>query len=364
MATTPIEQINQGLDIIESKFRRSHDQLETKQRELQDEILQLKQRGVMQPGNPAEGFATKGSSLGAQVVKQIEANADLLQKTRSLRFECKAAGDAVTSASGRVIVSGGVGAPTQMPYGIQAALRRDPANGISALEYHRFTGIEGAAGVQAGEGADKPAVRPTHTAVTQAALTVAGWTVVSRQAMNDSAELMQAVDITLAREIEKAMDATMCGGNVNPAWAGLLSLATAHTSLIYGDLWDAASEAAATMMTGGFRPDVIGISPADWLAITTAKNPTSDDYYSGSYLAPLPETLRGMRIALSPSVTAGKCLVLDSGQIDARLVDQYEVTVGYTGDQFTQNLVTLLAETRIIPVYRSVGAARLVTPKA
>lgn len=359
-----VELINKGFDIIEGKFKESAErvnEIEVKQRELADEIFQIKQRGALHGG--MGDITPPVRTLGAQVCKAIEENRELLMKTRSIRFDVKAAGDAVTTSQGRNIQSGGVGAPTRMPYGIQSALRRDSAGGITSLEYQRFTGVEGAAGVQAGEGAEKPAVRPTHTPVTQSALTVAGWTVLSKQAMNDSQELMQAVDVVLSREIAKAMDAVINGGNVNPAWAGLLALATDHTSAVYGDLWDAASEAASTMMVAGFMPDVIAISPADWLAIMTAKNPTTADYYSGSYLAPLPETLRGLKIAISPSVTAGKCLVLDSGQIDARVVDQYEVSVGFTGNQFTENLATVLAETRIIPVFRSVGSARLVTPK-
>lgn len=356
-----VELIRKGLDTIESKIDALDQRHTEKQRELADEILQLKQRGSMLSAPLETG---RRASLGSMVARQIDENRDLLQKTNALRFEVKAAADPVTTAQGRTIASGGVGSPTQMPYGIQSALRGDPAAGITALEYQRFTGIEGAAGVQAGEGAGKAAVRPTHTAVTQASLTVAGYTVLSRQAMNDSRELMQAVDVVLAREIAKAMDATINGGSVNPVWTGLLSLATAHTSTVYSDLWDAASEAASAMLVAGFMPDVVAISPADWLAVCVAKNPTTDDYYSGSFLAPLPEMLRGMRIAISPSVTAGKCLVLDSGQVDARPVENFTVQIGFTDDQFTRNLATILAETRIIPVYRAVGAARLVTPSA
>ncbi|MCB1930435.1 MAG: phage major capsid protein [Rhodocyclaceae bacterium] len=351
----------QMLEDMVSRVEQHHENNQAKFRELDDELLALKQRGAIMSN---EGNLSHVQGMGDQVVKRLAENADLLAKTRSVRFTVKAAGDAVTTSQGRNIQSGGVGAPTGMPYGIQSGLRIVPSSGVSALEYHRYTGSEGAAGVQAGEGAAKGAVRPTHTAVTQSALTVAGYTNMSRQALNDSAELKQAVDVTLRRAVATSLDSAMNTGNVTPSWSGLLTLATDHTSTVYEDLWDAASEAASTMMTAGFMPDVIGISPAEWLAIVVAKNATSGDYYSGSYLAPLPETLRGMRVVISPTVTAGKCLILDSGQIELRQVEDFDIAIGYVDDQFTKNMVTVLAETRVIPVFRAVGAARLVTPFA
>ena len=360
----PVAQINEGLDVIEGKFMRSHEKLETKQRELQDEILQLKQRGVLQPGNPGDSFASKGDSLGNQVVKMLDENRDLLAKTRQVRFEVKAAGDVVTTTSGRNIVTGGVGAPTGLPFGVQNGLTINPAMGVSAVEYFRYSGVEGAAAVQAGEGASKPAVRPTHTAIVQSALSVAGWCKLSRQAMSDSAELRQAIDVTLRREVGKALDLAVMTANVTPAWAGLKPLATAYTSLVYQTLWDSASEAVSTMMLAGFVPDTVVVAPAEWLSIQVAKNVTTGDYFSGSYLGPLPENMRGLRVVVSPNMDAGKVMVLDSTQVELKLVEDFAVEVAYVDDDFIKNQVTVLGELRVIPVFRSVGAARLITPKA
>lgn len=331
-----------------------------KQAEMADEILQLKQRGAMN----GIGFTPEQNSAGAQVAKQLSENAELLAKTKSLRLEIKAASDVVTTASGRNLVAGPVGAPTDgMVLGVQNGLRIVPASGASAVEYFRLTTVEGAAGVQAGEGAVKPAVRPGHTAIVQPALTVAGWTSMSRQALSDSNELRNAVDVTLKREIGKALDTLLMDGNVTPAFDGLLTLATAVTSATYTKLWDAASEAQANMAVAGYLADTVVLSPTDWLGAQVAVNATTGDYFSGSYLGPLPESLRGMKVIISPEMTAGKILVLDSQQIELRVVDEMSVEVNYVNDDFIKNKATILAELRVIPVYRSVGAARLVTPK-
>ena len=344
------------LEKIEHKFIG----FDTEQRVMAERLLELEQKGTARK----DDIDTKGGSLGDQVVKAIQTNADLLAKTRNLRFEVKAAGDVITQTSGRNLVSGGVGAPIGMAVGIQNALRQTPASGTSAVEYFRFLATEGAASIQAGEGASKSAVRPTHLAVTQSALTIAAWTKISRQAMSDSAELRQAVDITLRREIGKALDAAIMTVSANPVWTGLVPLATSYTSLVYQNLWDAASEAATTMLTAGFQPDVVALNPADWLAVQTAKNAVTGDYFSGSYLGPLPESLRGLKVVMSPNVTTGKILVLDSGQIELKIVDDFAVEVNYVADDFIKNQTTILGELRVIPIYRAVGAARLITPKA
>ena len=211
--------------------------------------------------------------------------------------------------------------------------------------------------MQSAEGAAKAAVRPTFTLVSQTALTIAGYSKISKQALNDQQELTRAIDVTLRRSIAKALDSELNSG----AWGGLLTLETAYTSLVYG-LADAASEAVATMQEAGFVPDTVVMRPADWLAITTAKATGSGEYLSGAYLAPLPELLRGMKVVLSPTVTAGKVLVVDSSQIELLVVEDLNVEIGTDADDFTKNVRTILGELRVVPTFRAVGAARLITP--
>ena len=105
------------------------------------------------------------------------------------------------------------------------------------------------------------------------------------------------------------------------------------------------------------------LGPADWLAICVAKASGSGEYLSGAYLAPLPELLRGLRVVLSSTVTAGKVLLADSSQLELLIVDDMTVEIGTSGDDFTKNVRTILGEMRVIPTFRAVGAARLITPK-
>lgn len=297
--------------------------------------------------------------LGQKVWLGVSENSDLLSKTDKLRLSIKAGADLITTTQARTVVSAGLGGPTGAVIGIQNALTSRVIGNQTAVEYSRFLAVEGAAALQATEGDLKGAVRPTFSLINQPTLTVAGWAKVSKQALSDVSEMTRAVDVTLRRAIGKALDAQLTGG----AWGGLLTLATSYTSLVYTGLADAASEGVASMQEAGFVPDTVVMRPADWLALTTVKS-TTGEYLSGSYLAPLPELLRGLKVVLSPTITAGKVMVLDSSQIELLIVEDMAVEVGLVDDDFTRNVRTILGEMRFAPTFRSVGAAKLITPKA
>ncbi len=347
----PLESVTKALDHIESKLQLLP--------ELADRVLSLEQSGAMK-SDPPPGASRSG--LGARVWAELAKNAELLQKTRSISLTIKAAGDPITTGSGRTIVSGPIGGPGLGVLGLQNALTRVGSGGVTALEYSRYTGKEGAAAQQATEGAAKAYVRPTHSVITQKAVTVAGLTKISRQAMTDQQELVSVVDTVLRREVAVALDVALCNGATDFT-GGFEALATAYTSLIYTALVDAISEGVSMMQLAGFVPNAVALNPADWLAITVAKG-TDGHYLSGAYLATMPQEMRALQVVLSPSVDAGKALLMDTAHCEMRVSDEFTVEIAYSNDDFEKNLATMRGETRIIPVFRSVGAARLITPKA
>lgn len=344
-------QILKALDNLEAKVG-------PKLAELSDEIFHLKQRGAFSGGGMDDTRQT--DSAGAQFVKQFADNRELFEKTRSVRLEIKAATDTITTTSGRTIVSGGVGAPGGQFLGIQNALRTRSASGTTAVEYARFTGQQGSAAQQAAEGDAKAAVRPDHTLIQQSALTIAGYAKLSRQALNDSAELKAAIDLTLARSVAGSMNVVLSNGGTG--FTGYVPLATAVTSLTYTRLADAVSQYVGEMQIAGFNPDVVVMSPGTWTNVVTLQD-AALSYLSGAYMGTVQQELRGLRVVLSTGVPAGKALVMDSSHSELLAVEGFSVEVAYSGDDFTKNMVTVLGEARVIPVFRSVGSALLVTPK-
>lgn len=354
MGVGNIELLMKSLDKIEGNLLG----VKNNQAELADRVLGLEQRSTNAPVESPDSFG-----IGDAVVKAFSENRELFEKTRSVRLELKAAADPVTTTQGRRVTSLGAGFITGGVLGLQNALPGRSIPGTSAVEYSRYTGMEGAVGQQATEGSAKAAVRPTHTLITQSAITIAGYSKMSRQALNDAAELRKAVEVTLRRSASIALDTALVDGATGFA-GGYGGLATAYTSLVYTALVDAVSEGVSDMQTAGFSPDVVALNPADWLAITVAKGTANDHYLSGSYLGAMPTEMRGLRVVLSPSVDVGTALLMDSTHSELLNVDGFTIEIAYSGDDFTNNLSTVLGEMRFIPVFRTVGSARLITPKA
>ncbi len=347
-----IEHINRSLDGITDNFN----SVKKLQNELAERVLSLEQSRTpgsrMQPDGKATSFAD-------QVVKGIADNAELFAKTKSLRLEIKAATDPLTTTSARTIMSGGVGFVQGGVLGLQNAL---PVRGVAttALEYSRYTGQQGAAAVQAAEGDTKAAVRPDHSLITQNALTIAGYAKMSRQALTDSDELRRAVEVTLNRSVSTAMDVALVNGATGFV-GGFEALATTYSSLLYNNLADAVNEGMATMQTAGFAPDVVVLNPTDWLSLKVAKG-TDGHYLSGTYLRDIEPVLNGLRVVLSPSIDARRALVMDSSHSELLIVGNFVVELGYVNDDFIKNLAVVLGEMRILPVFRTVGSARLIAP--
>lgn len=345
---------------IEESCVESLRKLDTKQREIDDRLLDIEQKGSAI--KDVETKTDSKKSIGELFIKQFDSNREFFEKTRSVRLEIKAAGDPVTTASGRTIISAGVGSIGVSNVGMQYGIPIRVVGGVSAVEYSRYTGQTGSAGVQTSEGAAKSALRPEHSLITQSAITIAGYTKMSRQALNDSAELRNAVDVTIAGDVNANLNALLNLGSVSPAFAGFYSLAQATTSAVYTSLADAISETVANMQIVGFNPDTVFMSPGTWLGLVVAK--AADGHYmTGNYLGVLPDDFRGLKVVLSPGIAAGKAMVMDARHSELLIVDGFNIEVAYSGDDFTKNLVTVLGEMRVIPVYRTAGSAVLVTPK-
>jgi hypothetical protein len=85
----------------------------------------------------------------------------------------------------------------------------------------------------------------------------------------------------------------------------------------------------------------VAVNPDDYLIAATTKASTA-----GSYLGTSP--MMAMTMIPSASVTKGTIIGFDVNAV--RCFDRMESSVflGYTGSQFTQNEVTILAENRLV----------------
>jgi len=328
------------------------------ERKLDDSITELVQMNsgykVMPGETSAKGFA-------ANAAKAIAEHVPHLDKHGSLRLEVKAAGDLVTTLQTGNTQNVGLGAPVGVPMGLQYACRSMELIGASSVEYSRYTGMEGAAAVQAAEGDLKAALRGQWTLINQPSITVAGYSNVSRQALHDGTQLRAAIQSVMGMSLNRTIDTMLWSGS-GTLFDGFYSLSSVFLSSTFVGLPDAVAEAIAAVQASGCNPTHVVVSPTTWVNITVAKAAGSGEYLTGSYLGMVQPMLHGLPVVLSLSVPDGRAVLIDSNNVEIVVTQNPTIEIGYVSDQFIRNTATLLIETRVAPVVKASAGITFVVP--
>lgn len=373
-----IELIQKGLDAIEAKIaafatkadeevkavgkvahdtQTAIDALGTKQRELADEILQLKQRGVLRD---EDAGASGSMSWGDQFVKSDEYKGKhtLIAGNRqfgSVGFEVKntLTGSDVTVAPDR---RQGVVPGAFQPLTIESLYRHVPtsSNAIEFTKENVFTNNA----AEAAEAAQKAESSLTWTLVNMPVSTVAHWIKISRQLAMDSAALAAYVDLRMRYGVNRRVETQLVSGNgTAPNLSGFMNTGnfTAHgyADANLGTILKKLvliRKIIGDMEAAGYAPDAIVFNPIDWaqveIDIFTAGTANVVPF---SYDAMGRPVLFGRRVVSSVGVTADTFAVGAFGD-HGTIYEREGVIVEMSdsdGDNFTKNLITLRAERRL-----------------
>lgn len=269
---------------------------------------------------------------------------------------------ATTNAAGSV---GAGAAPTRLP-GIQPLpQRRMTVRDLisqgrmdgNTLEYVREKGFNNNAAPVA-EGAAKPESDLQLELVTTTAKVVAHWMKASKQALDDVSQLRSTIDQRLLyglafKEEQQLLNGDGTGQNLlgiapqATAYAlpvGMTAATTAIDVLRIAMLQAALAEYPATGHI---------LNPINWAAIETLKD-SDGRYIIGNPQGAISPTLWGLPVVQTQAQAANSFLT-GAFQLGAQLFDRWDarVEVGYVNDDFTKNMVTILAEERLaLAVYR------------
>jgi HK97 family phage major capsid protein len=226
----------------------------------------------------------------------------------------------------------------------------------SALEYVKEVGFTNAAAPVA-EGAAKPGSDIQLSLVTTSAKVIAHWMKASRQILDDVAQLTSYIDERLLYGLAYVEEAQLLNGdgtgqNLN----GIIPQATAYSAPI-----TVASATSIDMIRlmhlqaalAEFPSTGTVMHPSDWAWIELLKD-TTGQYIIGNPQGGLSPTLWGLPVVATPAMSVDKVLV-GAFRLGAQVFDRWDARVetGYVNDDFTKNLVTILAEERLaLAVYR------------
>jgi HK97 family phage major capsid protein len=210
------------------------------------------------------------------------------------------------------------------------------------------------------EGALKPESDTSFALRTVRTQVIAHHIKVSRQALEDLTQLRDLIDAELLSGLALAEEAQLLNGDgTGASLTGLVQAATPFADpLALGspNQIDAVGSAVLQSALAEYQPDGIVLHPADWARMRMTKD-ADGRYLLGDPGAAVQPRLFGLSVVATTAMSVDGFPVGAFGQA-ATIYDRMTplVEVGYAGDDFTRNLVTVLAEQRLALAIRQPAA--------
>ena len=259
------------------------------------------------------------------------------------------AGTALTTEVDRSIV----GPQTNMPF-FRDIVNVAPIRG-NKVTWINKSAVSNGAGMTA-EGATKTQISWTYSEESADVKKITAYVKVSKEALDDLDFLRSEINTDLRQEIELKLDEQIAeGSGVGQNLKGILTyaptFAVAGTSLAAAvdgaNRLDVLRSSVALIRKAKFRANYIAINPVDAALMDMEKG---DDNH---YILPPFVTADGTRVAgttviESFSIDEGSFLVGDFTKSNLRIREEININLGYENDDFTKNMVTILAEMRAV----------------
>jgi HK97 family phage major capsid protein len=184
---------------------------------------------------------------------------------------------------------------------------------------------------------------------------IAVWIKVSKEALADIKFLQSEINTELRELVQLKLDEQILKGDGTPPnLVGILDVAPTFAAVSTMALlvptpnrFDVLMAAVAQIAAANFTADTAVVNPADFYAMQLVKDA------EGRYLLPPFSTADGMmvaglRIVANNGVTVGDFLVGDFKKDNLAIREDVNIQIGYVNDDFTKNLVTILAEMRAV----------------
>lgn len=355
-----VNKVSEKIDTSNAEATKSIAALTEKQEAMQRELAALQQTAAAQGTEKTESAKSYGerfvTSAGYKAFKN-----DMGNRRAGFRLELAAAPE-TTQASNSV-------SRTTFAPPTELGLVTDPRKvlnieslfghisvGGSAYQYvkYGYTTTETATGpAVVAEGAAKPEANYTGTIVSGAVKTIAAWTKVTEQMMQDDANLVSFINDDLRYQLNKVIDQQIVTGTGSGQLTGLAQSGNYYdyitgAGLASGDtVIDLILKVKANMEAANINNISLLLNPKDWVKVLGAKNANKDYLIPGILDVPA-QRIWGIPVFLSGSVASGKFHMgnfFEGGKVIERT--GLAVEIDREGDDFTKNLMTIRAERRL-----------------
>jgi HK97 family phage major capsid protein len=192
---------------------------------------------------------------------------------------------------------------------------------------------------------------PAYEEISEEVKKIAGTVKISKEMLTDLAFVQSEINRDLMASVDQAIEAALLNGSIGGI-NGILTNATVFSAgtfagtVINANISDVIRVAIAQIQGANFEPTHVVLNPADVAKMQLTKSNT------GEYTYPmfLMDVNRVANLIVVPTtnMTAGNFLVGDFSKSNVRMRETMNVQVGYVNDDFQRNMVTILAEARLV----------------
>jgi HK97 family phage major capsid protein len=199
---------------------------------------------------------------------------------------------------------------------------------------------------------------PTWSEISEEVKKIATYVKVSKEMLEDLSFIRAEINNDLMEAIREGVEIALLngsgvGGQINGLFSipmGLPAFApgTFALSIPNANISDLLRVVKAQIEKANFSPTHVILNPEDIAKIQLTKG--SDNTYTYPMYLPMTGemSLAGMKIVSSTYMTAGKYLVGDMSRVNVRFRNDINMSIGLDQDDFSRNMVTILAEARLV----------------
>ncbi|WP_303288238.1 phage major capsid protein [Marinobacter sp. SS8-8] len=351
-------ELREGLKGLEEGINTKFDELQTKTTELERDLRDLYQKGGSSaplPGGQQRVSSirealTKSAGL-ARMQKEGSKNSDPIDLGLSIKALTSLQGSGGSPAEGIDVQperEGGLFGYAMRPLTLFDVMPIRPISS-NQLTFTRMSGYSNAAAGQGAEGTTKAEQTIDPGLITAPVETIAVWHDASKQVLDDEPGLESTIAMLLTHGVrEKAERQIVNGAGSSFEMSGLITDGTAFVPTV-APMADRIGQCAATMGNSGYLANLVMLNPVDWFTIRSERATGGDEQYVGpGWAAPASPAVYGVPAVASAAVPQGTAIVIDTRFVN--LLDRQQTTVELsreTGNNFKQNIVTVLAELRM-----------------
>lgn len=336
-----IDVMQKHLDALDIKMQKI-DKIKTAAKSFSDEIFEqlTKNKG---------GLDTLAKNQSAAVNIEVKAVGDLLFGDFTGTGTSKYNGHAYTTDVDRVLGKAG-----NCPNVLQQVVNRGTTTGNRVVYVDMYS--EGDAGMTA-EGAKKTQVGVNFEEKTADVKKITAFIKVSKEMLDDLDFLRAEINNELRQKIEDKLEEQIYSGTgLTVNLSGITSyISTTFTGaggsyaakVPFANSLDAIRIAIADIAADCFTPNLVLLNPAD-LALMDLNKTEGGAYLMAPFATASGQNIAGVRVMGSSEIPVGDFLIGDFSKANLRVREGISINIGYENDDFTKNMVTILAEMRAV----------------